>query len=106
LIGVERHRDAAAAAATASTNPLEEAAAVPISSSALKPPVPSSKPVTAAVSSRTGTHTRAATASDAAELATEGGQGLSKEEEDFLKMEAMFITELGLDTDALPNFAK
>jgi hypothetical protein len=31
---------------------------------------------------------------------------LSKEEEDYLKLEAIFITELGLSKDQLPAFAR
>ena len=31
---------------------------------------------------------------------------LAKEEEEFLKLESIFITELGLSKDQLPNFLK
>ncbi len=65
--------------------------------------------------SRAGTaehgRSRAGTA-DGKELGATGGldggekEVLSKEEEDFLKMEAIFITELGLAKDHLPSFAR
>jgi hypothetical protein len=47
------------------------------------------------------TATTAAGAGDSADK-----EVLSKEEEDYLKLEAIFITELGLSKDQLPAFAR
>jgi hypothetical protein len=57
-----------------------------------------------------GRASRAGTA-DGKELAAMGLDGvekevLSKEEEEFLKLESIFITELGLHKDQLPTFAR
>jgi hypothetical protein len=64
--------------------------------------------------SRAGTadHRSRSNTADGKELGATGGLGgvekevLSKEEEDFLKLEAIFITELGLAKDQLPGFAR
>lgn len=72
------------------------------------PPQPLSRVGTADLN---GTRSRATT-SDGQNLGSTGGvegvekEVLSKEEEEFLKLESTFITELGLSGSQLPTFAR
>eukprot|EP00981_Chlorochromonas_danica_P002312 scaffold446_cov183-Ochromonas_danica.AAC.11 len=100
LIGAERLKDVAEKAAGSDESPLPVPAVV-------APPPPLSPPKTSTTASgfRTGSAPGTAGSSNQ-EGGGEASQPVSKEEEDFLKLESIFISELGLDGEHLPAFAR